>query len=46
MLEADTRREGWPRVTEERRKRFLASKLTLLPASPGRSDMRKGWRSR
>lgn len=41
MLEADTKREGWPRVTEERRRRFLASKITLLPASQGRSDMRK-----
>jgi predicted permease len=41
MLEADTKRDGWPRVTEEQRQRFLASSLTLLPASQGRSDLRK-----
>ena len=40
MLEADTRREDWPRVTEEQRRRFLASRLTVLPASQGRSDLR------
>lgn len=40
MLEADTKREGWPRVTEEQRRRFLASRLVVLPASQGRSDLR------
>src|SRR6185295_8488372 len=40
MLEADTKREGWPRVTEEQRRRFLASSLKLLPAAQGRSDLR------
>jgi predicted permease len=40
MLEADTKREGWPRVTEEQRRRFLASTLEVLPASKGRSDLR------
>jgi predicted permease len=40
MLEEDTKREGWPRVTEEQRRRFLASTLELLPASQGRSDLR------
>jgi predicted permease len=39
MLEADTRREGWPQVTEEQRRRFLASSLDLLPAAQGRSDL-------
>jgi putative ABC transport system permease protein len=40
MLEADTRREGWPKVTEEQRRRFLASRLEVLPAAQGRSDLR------
>jgi predicted permease len=40
MLEADTRREGWPNVTEVQRRRFLASNLVLLPAAQGRSDLR------
>ena len=39
MLEADTRREGWPQVTEEQRRRFLASSLDVLPAAQGRSDL-------
>ena len=39
-LEEDTRRESWPRVTEEERRSFLASTLELLPASRGRSDLR------
>jgi predicted permease len=41
MLEADTRREGWPQVTEEQRRRFLASSLDVLPAAHGRSDLRQ-----
>jgi predicted permease len=41
MLEADTRREGWPPVTEEQRRRFLASSLDVLPAAQGRSDLRQ-----
>ena len=40
MLEADTKREGWPRVTDQQRQRFLASTLEVLPASEGRSDLR------
>jgi predicted permease len=40
MLEADTHREGWPRVGEEQMRRYLASTLELLPASQGRSDLR------
>lgn len=42
MLEADTKREGWPPVSEERRRRYFASTLTLLPAAQGRSNMRAG----
>jgi predicted permease len=41
MLEADTRREGWPKVSEEQRAKFLASKLDVLPAATGRSDLRR-----
>ncbi|PYQ18216.1 MAG: hypothetical protein DMF81_25575, partial [Acidobacteria bacterium] len=37
MLEEDTRREDWPNVGEEQRRRFLASTLDLLPAAQGRS---------
>ncbi len=40
MLEADTRRDGFPNVTEVQRRRFLASNLVLLPAAQGRSDLR------
>ena len=40
MLQADTTREDWPRVSDEQRRRYLASTLHLLPASQGRSDLR------
>jgi predicted permease len=40
MLEADTRREGWPKVSGEQRAKFLASKLDVLPAAQGRSNLR------
>jgi putative ABC transport system permease protein len=40
MLEADTQREGWPPVTAEQRRLFLASTLRVLPGSQGRSDLR------
>jgi predicted permease len=40
MLEADTKREGWPPVTEEQRRRFLASRLQVLPGSQGHSVLR------
>lgn len=40
MLDADTRREDWPHVTEDQQRRFLASWLQVLPASRGRSDLR------
>src|SRR5205823_4131264 len=35
----DTQREAWPQVTEEQRRRFLASSLDVLPAAQGRSDL-------
>jgi predicted permease len=41
MLEDDTRREGFPKVTEDQRQAFLASTLEVLPASQGRSDLRR-----
>jgi predicted permease len=40
MLESDTRREDWPRVTENQLRRYLASSLEILPAARGRSDLR------
>jgi predicted permease len=40
MLDADTKREGWPAVTEEQRRQFLAASLDVLPAAQGRSDLR------
>ena len=39
-LRSDTEREGWPVVSEEQRRDFLASTLDVLPASHGRSDLR------
>ena len=41
MLEADTRRESWPQVTDEQRRRYMASTLEVLPAAHGRSDLRQ-----
>jgi predicted permease len=41
MLDADTRREGFPQVTPEQRSKFLASTITVRPASQGRSDLRR-----
>jgi predicted permease len=40
MLVADTRREDWPHVTEDRQRRYLSGYLELLPAQHGRSDLR------
>lgn len=40
MLEADTQREGFPRVTAEQRRNFLASTIDVLPAAQGRSELR------
>jgi predicted permease len=39
-LEAITRHEGWPRVDEPQRQRFLAGFLDARPAARGRSDQR------
>jgi len=41
MLDDDTRRAGFPRVTAERRQRFLASTLALTPAPQGHSPLRR-----
>jgi len=41
MLDEDTRREGFPRVTAERRAEFLASTIGVQPAAQGRSDLRR-----
>jgi len=40
MLQADTMREDWPRVTANQQQRYLAAWLQVLPASHGRSDLR------
>jgi hypothetical protein len=41
MLDEDTRRAGFPRVTAERRQQFLASRLELTPAPQGHSPLRR-----
>jgi predicted permease len=41
MLDEDTRRAGFPRVTAERRQLFLASTLVLTPAPQGHSPLRR-----
>jgi predicted permease len=41
MLDEDTRREGFPRITAERRRRFLASTIELTPAPQGHSSLRR-----
>jgi len=41
MLEEDTRRAGFPRITAERRQRFLASTLEFTPAPQGHSVLRR-----
>jgi len=40
MLESDTRREDWPKVTADQQTRYLASSLALISAASGRSDLR------
>ncbi len=42
MLEEDTRREGFPRVTAQQRSGFLASTLDLTPMPRGLSTVRGG----
>ena len=41
ILEEDTRRVGFPTITAERRRRFLASTLELTPAPQGHSVMHR-----
>ena len=41
MLEEDTRRAEFPRITTERRQRFLSSSLELTPAPQGHSTLRR-----
>ena len=41
MLDEDTRRPGFPRITSERRQRFLASTLKLTAAPQGHSSLRR-----
>ena len=41
MLDEDTRRAGFPRITAERRQRFLGSTLELTPAPQGHSVLRR-----
>jgi predicted permease len=41
MLQEDTRREGFPNITAERRQAFLASTLELTPAPNGHSVLRE-----
>src|SRR6185369_6778424 len=39
-LEEDSRLEGFPKVSAERRRQFFASTIDLIPAPQGRSDLR------
>src|SRR5262249_44865177 len=41
MLDEDTRRPEFPKITAERRQRFLASTLELTPAPQGHSSLRR-----
>lgn len=41
MLDEDTRRAGFPKITAERRQQFLASTLELTPAPQGHSGLRR-----
>jgi predicted permease len=41
MLDEDMRRPGFPRITPQRRQRFLASHLELTPAPHGHSSLRR-----
>ena len=41
MLDEDTRRAGFPRITPKRRQRFLASTLELTPAPQGHSSLQR-----
>ncbi|MPY91259.1 MAG: FtsX-like permease family protein [Luteitalea sp.] len=39
-LQADTKREGWPPLTDQQMKEYLASTLDVIPAASGRANMR------
>src|SRR4051812_23559983 len=41
MLDEDLRRPEFPRVTAERRRRFLASRIEVTPAPQGHSSLRR-----
>ncbi len=41
MLDEDTRRAGFPRITATRRERFLASTLEVTPAPQGHSGLQR-----
>jgi predicted permease len=41
MLDEDTRRDSFPKITAERRRRFLASTLEITPAPQGHSGLRR-----
>jgi len=41
MLDEDTRRAGFPRITAERRREFLTSTLELTPAPQGHSTLKR-----
>jgi predicted permease len=41
MLDEDTRRSGFPKITPERRRDFLASTIRLIPAPQGHSPLRR-----
>jgi predicted permease len=41
MLDEDTRRAGFPELTAESRRQFLASTLQLIPAPQGHSPLRR-----
>ena len=40
-LEADTRHESWPAVSDDTKQRFLTARVALSPAARGRSDLRR-----
>ena len=40
-IEADTHREGWPQVTPEQLREYLASRLTVEPAARGEASLKR-----
>jgi predicted permease len=41
VLDRDMKDSSWPVVSDEQRRRYLASTLDVLPAASGRSDLRR-----